>query len=146
MFGIRPPRMIHPNLKVMFLHGTFETHIARPSFRKFRNALKFGVFGIVASLIRPCKFVDFAISENRGVCPANPTRHGILKTHYFSKLYVPPATPLGDPHLKSGSAGIWVTRHAATGQRARSLRLYRRPNPGRPSLVFVWENRPNAEK
>ena len=44
-----------------------------------------------------------------------PTSHGILKTHYFSKLYVPPASPLGDPHLKSGSAGIWVTRHAATG-------------------------------
>ena len=39
-----------------------------------------------------------------------PTSHGILKTHYFSKLYVPPASPLGDPHLKSGSAGIWVTR------------------------------------
>jgi hypothetical protein len=62
---------------------TFETHIARPSFRKFRNSLKFGIFGIVASLIRPCKFVDFAISENRGVCPANPTSHGIWKTHYF---------------------------------------------------------------
>jgi len=44
-----------------------------------------------------------------------PTSHGIWKTHYFSKLYVSPASPLGDPHLKSGSAGIWVTRHAATG-------------------------------